>query len=74
MHRKTHVPDDVQFLTQPLIAVVLVDQVTDGIAMQAWTLNAFKRCKMTNFSMAWTSGSRPSSAKSRRTSRGGRGN
>lgn len=38
--KKTHVPDDIQFLTKPQIALALVDQaMADGIAVRAWTFD-----------------------------------
>lgn len=38
--KKTHVPDDVQFLTKPQIALVLIDEaMADGITVKAWTFD-----------------------------------
>lgn len=38
--KKNHVPDDIEFLTKPQIALVLIDQaIADGISVQAWTFD-----------------------------------
>ncbi|MBB3206536.1 SRSO17 transposase [Rhodopirellula rubra] len=38
--KKTHVPDDIQFLTKPQIALVLIDEaIADGITVKAWTFD-----------------------------------
>lgn len=38
--KKTHIPDEVQFLTKPQIALVLIDEaLADGIAVKAWTFD-----------------------------------
>lgn len=38
--KKNHIPDDIEFLTKPQIALVLVDQsLADGIAVKAWTFD-----------------------------------
>jgi hypothetical protein len=40
--KKTHVPDDIAFLTKPQIALVLIDEaIADGIAVKAWTFDEF---------------------------------
>ena len=38
--KKTHVPDGIEFLTKPQIALVLIDQaMADGILVKAWTFD-----------------------------------
>lgn len=38
--KKTHVPDDIEFLTKPQIALVLIDQaMADGMSVRAWTFD-----------------------------------
>lgn len=38
--KKNHVPDDIEFLTKPQIALVLIDQaMADGVAVKAWTFD-----------------------------------
>jgi SRSO17 transposase len=38
--KKTYVPDEIEFLTKPQIALVLVDEViADGITVKAWTFD-----------------------------------
>lgn len=40
--KKNYIPDDIQFLTKPQIALVLIDQaMADGIAVKAWTFDEF---------------------------------
>lgn len=38
--KKTHVPNDIEFLTKPQIALVLIDEaLADGITVKAWTFD-----------------------------------
>jgi hypothetical protein len=38
--KKTHAPDEIQFLTKPQIALSLIDEViADGITVKAWTFD-----------------------------------
>jgi len=38
--KKTHAPDEIQFLTKPQIALVLIDEaIADGITVKAWTFD-----------------------------------